>query len=95
MAITALCTVCGINEAPMPESIEIDPICDSCLGNNADETPHTIAGFPIPTLVREFNNDEGGCPGWNDSCGNDIEDGDLCPDCTMARLDAQSPRIQR
>lgn len=36
------------------------------------------------------------CPGFNDSCGNLITPGnDLCPDCSIARLDAQSPRIPR
>ncbi|MFF9076326.1 hypothetical protein ACF1A9_29140 [Streptomyces sp. NPDC014872] len=34
------------------------------------------------------------CPGWNEECGNETEQGmDLCPDCHMARLDAQCPRI--
>ncbi|MFG3157213.1 hypothetical protein ACGF7W_34845 [Streptomyces sp. NPDC048219] len=33
------------------------------------------------------------CRGWTEPCGNPVEDGDLCPDCTMGRLDAQSPRI--
>jgi hypothetical protein len=34
------------------------------------------------------------CPGWGEECGNETESGaDLCPDCHMARLDAQSPRI--
>ncbi|GGX51422.1 hypothetical protein GCM10010341_86150 [Streptomyces noursei] len=36
------------------------------------------------------------CPGWGEECGNEIERGsDLCPDCAMGRLDAQSPRIPR
>lgn len=49
--------------------------------------------LPLPnTPMYEFNNDEGGCPGWNDSCGNKLEgDADLCPDCTMGRMNAQSP----
>ncbi|MFE3166763.1 hypothetical protein [Streptomyces sp. NPDC059224] len=34
------------------------------------------------------------CPGWGEECGNEMEAGaDLCPDCRMGRLDAQSPRI--
>ncbi|MCZ0983928.1 hypothetical protein O1L60_45010 [Streptomyces diastatochromogenes] len=34
------------------------------------------------------------CPGWGEECGNETEERlDLCPDCHMARLDAQSPRI--
>ncbi|MDX3213855.1 hypothetical protein [Streptomyces scabiei] len=34
------------------------------------------------------------CPGWDEECGNETERGaDLCPDCLMARLDAQSPRL--
>ncbi len=33
------------------------------------------------------------CPGWGEECGNETEGSDLCPDCHMARLDAQSPRI--
>jgi hypothetical protein len=35
------------------------------------------------------------CPGWGEDCGNHVTAGDLCPDCTVARLDAQSPRISR
>lgn len=66
-----LCTRCGINEAPTPLRLEIDPLCEACIGQLA-------------------------CPGWDDSCGNLREEGaDLCPDCTMARLNAQSPRIPR
>ena len=55
------------------------------------------SNLPAPnTPLYEFNNDEGGCPGWNDSCGNMLPEGDdLCPDCTMGRLDAQSPRIPK
>ncbi|WP_159026615.1 hypothetical protein [Streptomyces vietnamensis] len=34
------------------------------------------------------------CPGWGEPCGNETaENADLCPDCFMARLDVQSPRI--
>ncbi|MEU0214083.1 hypothetical protein ABZ281_02805 [Streptomyces sp. NPDC006265] len=34
------------------------------------------------------------CPGWGEECGNEMEkEADLCPDCYMARLDVQSPRI--
>jgi hypothetical protein len=34
------------------------------------------------------------CPGWGEDCGNKIPSGtDLCPDCTMGRVDAQSPRV--
>lgn len=34
------------------------------------------------------------CKGYGDSCGNiTVRGSDLCPDCTGARLDAQSPRI--
>ncbi|MDX3165892.1 hypothetical protein PV516_19080 [Streptomyces scabiei] len=36
------------------------------------------------------------CPGWGEDCGNPTESGmDLCPDCHMGRLDAESPRIPR
>lgn len=91
MAITTLCTRCGINEVPIPKSIEEDPVCAFCStrmqGYQFDES--------CPDdKVREFNNDEGGCPGWNDSCGNTLTEGsDLCPDCTMGRMNYQSPRI--
>lgn len=30
MAITTLCARCGINEVPVPESVEEDPICENC-----------------------------------------------------------------
>ncbi|MFI6689317.1 hypothetical protein [Streptomyces sp. NPDC050485] len=34
------------------------------------------------------------CPGWGAQCGNETTgEADLCPDCHMGRLDAQSPRI--
>ncbi|MFG2667678.1 hypothetical protein ACGFY6_25965 [Streptomyces sp. NPDC048387] len=34
------------------------------------------------------------CPGWGEPCGNETAGtADLCPDCHMARLDAESPRI--
>lgn len=33
------------------------------------------------------------CPGWDDSCANLREEAaDLCGDCLLGRLDAQSPR---
>lgn len=83
---TVLCTSCGINEVPAPDSIEVDPICKECE-KEQDKAQQEV--------TYNFSNYEGGCPGWNDSCGNKVEDGDLCPDCTMARLDAQSPRLQR
>lgn len=86
---TVPCTRCGLAEVPAPKSIEEDPICLACRHAKLPQI-ETLGG----DLVYEFNNDEGGCPGWNDSCGNMLEgDADLCPDCTMARLDAQSPRI--
>lgn len=84
MAHTTLCARCGKNEVPAPTSVDCDPVCKNCQ----------LEMYPTP---YEFNNDEGGCPGWGESCGNLIEDptGDLCPDCTMGRLNAQSPRLQR
>jgi len=36
--------------------------------------------------VREFNNDEGGCPGYDDSCPNMLAGAeDLCPACSAKR----------
>lgn len=32
------------------------------------------------------------CPGYGEDCGTQTTS-DLCPDCTMGRMDAQSPRI--
>ncbi|WP_331729437.1 hypothetical protein OG592_43905 (plasmid) [Streptomyces avidinii] len=47
------------------------------LGGQPEQTPE------IPT-----------CPGWGEECGTETErESDLCPDCHMARMDAQSPRI--
>lgn len=36
------------------------------------------------------------CRGYGEECGTPVKhhgDSDLCPDCTVARMDAQSPRI--
>jgi len=72
------CTRCGNNDVPKPTNIEVDPVCAPCQTR--------MNGY-------EFNNDEGGCPGWGDSCGNlPTEGSDLCPDCTMGRMNQQSPR---
>lgn len=77
------CTRCGIKPALAPKSIEEDPVCEDCKIELARQTE----------MIRDFSNDEGGCPGYNDSCGNILGEGeDLCPDCTLARLDAESPR---
>lgn len=77
MTKTTLCARCGKKEVPIPASVEEDPICAECQ----------LSVYP-------FTNDENGCPGWNDSCGNLLgEDADLCPDCTMGRMNHQSPRI--
>lgn len=36
------------------------------------------------------------CPGWGEGCGNKIPSAeDLCPDCTVGRLEAQSPKLFR
>ena len=36
------------------------------------------------------------CPGYGEDCGTPIPAGnDLCGDDTMARLDAESPRVPR
>lgn len=37
------------------------------------------------------------CRGWGEDCEQTItsDTADLCPDCHMSRLDAQSPRIPR
>ena len=32
------------------------------------------------------------CPGYGEDCGT-LTMSDLCPDCTLARMDAQSPRV--
>lgn len=32
------------------------------------------------------------CPGYGEDCGTQTTS-ELCPDCTMGRLEAQSPRI--
>lgn len=68
--MTVPCTRCD-RPAPAPRSIEVDPLCDSCIDDLA-------------------------CPGFGDSCGNLLDkEADLCADCTIARLDAHSPRIPR
>lgn len=100
------CTKCGEKPVVKALHIEEDPVCDDCIRLMIDQAkdqadreemmpgynPMTPGPHPRITTVYEFSNDEGGCPGWNDSCGNTIEgDADLCPDCTMGRLNAQSP----
>jgi len=81
---TTPCSICG-KPAPLVDNLDIDPVCPACIALNADETPHTLAGVDIPTLMPHPR--EGVCPGFNVSeCGNPILAGDLCPDCTTARL---------
>jgi hypothetical protein len=78
---TVPCTRCGFRPAPAGDTIEVDPLCDICTKAMAK-------------LQREFQDLL--CKGWGEDCGNLIDDGsDLCPDCSIARLDAQSPRIPR
>lgn len=93
MAITVLCTRCGINEVPMPDSIEVDPLCEVCQAqlNN----PHSIAH---PENLAEFEKEvlaiSNTCPGWGtgEDCGNPrMAGGDLCGDCHGARLNFESP----
>lgn len=45
-----------------------------------------------PAQSRELGEKLRSCKGWNAECGNPTEGSELCPDCTAARLDAQSPR---
>ena len=109
---TVLCTNCGINEAPAPESVEVDPLCPACANNlpifaqvGAPKEPKPCADCSkyktkltteglcadCEELAMEENRY---CPGWNDSCSQLLPKGnDLCPDCTMGRMNAQSPRI--
>ncbi|MFJ9968436.1 hypothetical protein [Streptomyces avermitilis] len=49
---------------------------------------------PEPMVKQRRQPEMRTCPGWGEECGNETEsDADLCPDCRMARMDAQSPRI--
>lgn len=56
----------------------------------SDETAAELEalGFKIHALGPKRT-----CPGWGEECGNETAGSDLCPDCHMARLNAQSPRI--
>lgn len=48
----------------------------------------------IPDMIPD--DDDPGCWGYNDSCGNlRLPGEELCADCAKARLDAESPRIPR
>lgn len=78
---TVFCTRCGFRPAPAPDSIDIDPLCDICTR-------------AMVKVLQEFQDLL--CKGWGEDCGNLIDDNsDLCPDCSIARLDAHSPRIPR
>lgn len=71
MTATVLCCRCANNEVPAPKNIEEDPICEQCK----------LEMYPA-AQVYEFNNDEGGCQGFEDSCPNMAEgDDDFCLDC--------------
>jgi len=36
------------------------------------------------------------CRGYGEECGNPVTPGnDLCPDCTMGRMNVESPRVPR
>lgn len=56
--------------------------------------PDSIEIDPIcEPCAKDLRIEEKACPGYNDSCGGLREgDNDLCPDCTIARLDFESPR---
>lgn len=49
-------------------------------------TDRTLIAFDLGTIP---------CRGWGEDCGTPVRVGveDLCPDCTVARLDSESPRI--
>lgn len=68
-----------------------ESICRDC----SKQVTRVTKGEGLCADCEETALDEGRyCPGWGDSCGNLCTlDSDLCPDCTMARMDAQSPRI--
>lgn len=76
------CTRCGEKPAPKPQNIEADPVCTDC-----------IREMKAISEVVDFNNDEGGCKGFEDSCDNEAEgDDDFCADChakAAEYLDAQ------
>jgi hypothetical protein len=87
--LLVLCTRCGNNEVPKPTSIEVDPVCAPCLtqmrGYQFDEEAQATR------IAHRINNT---CPGWGEDCGTQLTPGnDLCPDCTMGRMNDQSPRI--
>lgn len=89
---TVLCTSCGINPVPAPDSIEIDPICAECE-KEQDEAQRGVTFF---ATYRQSSD----CPGYNlepdEDCGGPkMKGSDLCGDCHMARLEVESPRLQR
>lgn len=50
---------------------------------------HTYLSDAIVAVALEAEK----CKGFGEACGSPTGDSDLCPDCTTARLDVQSPRI--
>lgn len=57
-----------------------DRVCPDCLAD--DECEEDV--------------DAGACAGFGEYCGNNVSPGnDLCGDCTLARLDVESPRFPR
>jgi len=65
---TTRCTRCGINKVEWDGNIDIDPVCDPCARAMID---------------ADFSNDEGGCPGRNDTCDNMLPtpQSDFCDNC--------------
>lgn len=100
---TARFARCGKGLAePAPPLIENDTrrLCPTC-GLSDDELAttqtrlHRTQTLTTETATKDPRGNQAEiptCPGWGEECGNQTAGSDLCPDCHMGRLNAQSPR---
>ncbi len=96
---TDICSNCGADCAPV-DSIEVDPLCTACkiIDLPAEVTPFDLMLLMHLTAITSpiMPRPDRICRGYGEDCGLPIfAPADLCPDCHMARMNTESPRIPR